>query len=149
LLANERKDSVGVDLSAFVCSMAMALLADKSAPTVGCLPTNNSYTPQDRSTGVRAIQPLPYAARLLNTVQMPLPFGRPFAMLLSSSTFQREVRRCFPHLAIVTLFEFGQWGLIGAPPYVALPQTSEKVHALEPGEQYFHDQAEGEEHKLL
>jgi hypothetical protein len=50
------------------------------------------------------MQPLPYAAWLANTVQMPLPFGRPGAMLLSPSTFRREVRRCFSHFAAVALF---------------------------------------------
>jgi hypothetical protein len=37
-------------------------------------------------------------------VQMPLPFGLPDAMLLSPSTFRREVRHCFSHIAVVTLF---------------------------------------------
>jgi hypothetical protein len=35
---------------------------------------------------------------------MPLPFGRPRAMLLSPSTFRREVRRCLSHFAAVMLF---------------------------------------------
>src|SRR6266516_5102359 len=35
---------------------------------------------------------------------MPLPLGRPGAMLLSLSAFRRAVRRCFSHFVAVTLF---------------------------------------------
>ena len=46
---------------------------------------------------------LPYAARLSNTVQMPLPPGLTHAILRSPSTFRQEIRHCFRHCAVVTL----------------------------------------------
>jgi hypothetical protein len=46
---------------------------------------------------------LPYAARLYNTVQMPLPNVRTHAILRSPSTFRQEVRHSFRHSEVVTL----------------------------------------------